>query len=99
MHTDNAMHTLIMLLDQAEELAAQFSGGYSGNFWSAEEFHMALAQSIMKLKNGDQSQLEKLNLWFLPTSCWDDFIGLDGLDLGNEISEIISKLMDERRKL
>lgn len=95
--TDNIK--LIELLDKAEHLAGQFSGGYSGQFFSAEEFHLALVYSITKLKNGDKSQLYQLNIWFLTTSCWDDFIGRDGQELANEISETLVKMTDvETRK-
>lgn len=83
---------LIQLLGQAERLAAQSSGGYSGRFLSAEEFHKTLSESIEKLKQGDQSQLKILYVWFLPTSAWDDFTGGDGVDLGNEICTLLSKL-------
>jgi hypothetical protein len=38
----------------------------------------------------DYTKLEKLHVWFLPTSRWDDFVGKDGQDLANEISEILS---------
>jgi len=94
--TDNIK--LIELLDKAEHLAGQFSGGYSGQFFSAEEFHLALVDSITKLKNGDKSQLYQLNIWFLPTSCWDDFIGRDGKDLANEISETLVKMTDDETR-
>ena len=90
---------LIELLDKAGHLAGQFSGGYSGQFLSAEEFHSALIDSITKLKNGDNLQLYKLNIWFLPTSCWDDFVGRDGQDLANQISDLLVKMTnDETRK-
>jgi hypothetical protein len=90
---------LIELLDKAEHLAGQFSGGYSGQFLSAEEFHSALVDSITKLKSGDNSQLDKLNIWFLPTSCWDDFVGRDGQDLANQISDLLVKMTsNETRK-
>jgi hypothetical protein len=83
---------LIDLLDKAEKLASEFRGGYSGQFLSAEEFHQALVDSISKFKQGDNTQLDKLHNWFLPTSCWDDFIGIEGQTLGNEISELLSTL-------
>ena len=89
-HTDHIK--LIMLLDWAEMLVGQYSGGYSGQFLSAEEFHHALQESISKFKQGDQSQLNKLHLWCLPTSNWDGFVGKDGEDLGNQITEILSRL-------
>ena len=86
-------HTkLIYLLDKAEKLASEFKGGYSGEFLSAEKFHQALIDSIKKFKQGDNTQLDKLHVWFLPTSCWDNFIGKDGQDLANEISRLLSTL-------
>ncbi len=88
-------HKLLMeLLDKATNLASQFSGGYSREFMDAEEFHSALASSIKKLKGGDSAQIHKLNSWFLPTSCWDDFVGIAGQPLANEISELLIKMTD-----
>ena len=84
---------LLTLLDQANELAFQFSGGYSNEFLSAEEFHQALLESIGKLKLGDETQLEKLYFWFLPTGCWDVFVGTDGADLANNICSQISNVV------
>lgn len=84
---------LLTLLDQAKELSAQFSGGYSGEFFSAEEFHDALSISIDKLKQGDTTQLRQLYTWFLPTSCWDDFVGQEGQDMANEICSILSNIL------
>lgn len=92
MTTETDKKKLIELLDKAEHLAGQFSGGYSGQFLSAEEFHSALVDSIIKLKSGDNLQLDKLNIWFLPTSCWDDFVGRDGQDLANQISDLLVKM-------
>ena len=90
MTTQSDYTKLIDLLDKAEKLASEFQGGYSGQFLSAEEFHQALCDSINKLKQGDKTQLDKLHIWFLPTSCWDDFVGKDGQDLANEISGLLS---------
>jgi hypothetical protein len=84
---------LITLLDKAEHLASQFTGGHSGRFLSAEELHQSLLQSINKLKKGDASQLNKLYTWFLPTTCWDDFVGKEGQELANEICTILQKLI------
>jgi hypothetical protein len=98
MPTETDKRKLIELLDKAEHMARQFSGGYSGQFLSAEEFHLALVESITKLKNGDNSQLDTLNIWFLPTSCWDDFDGSDGLDLANEISDLLHKMINNKTR-
>jgi hypothetical protein len=92
MITQTDYSKLIDLLNKAEKLASEFHGGYSSQFLSAEEFHRALLERINKFKQGDQTQLDKLHIWFLPTSCWDDFIGRDGQDLANEISGILSNL-------
>jgi hypothetical protein len=92
MTTQSDNTKLVYLLDKAEQLASEFQGGYSGQFLSAEEFHQALFESINKFKQGDITQLDKLHNWFLPTSCWDDFVGKDGQDLANEISGILSTL-------
>ena len=92
MTTQSDYTKLIDLLDKAEQLASEFQGGYSGQFLSAEEFHQALFDSINKFKQGDKTQLDKLHIWFLPTSCWDDFVGKDGQDLANEIIALLSTL-------
>lgn len=89
---------LIELLDKAVLLAGQFLGGYSGQFLSAEEFHSALIDSITKLKKGDNSPLDKLRIWFLPTSCWDDFVGLEGQDLANQISDLLTKMTNDENR-
>lgn len=81
---------LIELLEKAEKLASKFQGGYSEQFLSAEDFHQALLDSINKFKQGDRTQLNQLRIWFLPTSCWDNFIGRDGQDLANEISGLLT---------
>ena len=92
MTTSNNDTTLLNLLDKAEQLASEFQGRYSGQFLSAEEFYTALSKSISKLRQGDRTQLDHLHVWFLPTSCWDDFVGKNGQDLANEISRLLSKL-------
>jgi hypothetical protein len=93
MISDNPkLEQLIKLLDQAEKLASQFSGGYSNNFFSAQEFYAALADSINKLKGGDLDQLNYLWVWFAPTCDWDDFIHQEGEDLANKIFALLSEL-------
>lgn len=89
---NNKLDRLIRLLDRAEKLAGQFTGGYSHSFCSAQEFHTALVHSITKLKAGDTDQLEELWLWFAPTSDWDDFIKRDGENLANEIYALVTEL-------
>jgi hypothetical protein len=93
MTLDNSkLERLIKLLDEAEKLAGQFTGGYSNNFFSAQEFHTALVDSINKLKVGDKDQLNYLWLWFAPTCDWDDFTHQDGEDLANEIHPLVTEL-------
>jgi hypothetical protein len=94
--TDNPkFEQLYLLLDKAVELAEEFTGGYSNHFFSAQEFHAALAESIAKLKAGDTDQLNDLWLWFAPTYDWDDFIHQDGQDLANEIFPLLTDLRNE----
>jgi hypothetical protein len=88
------LELLLKLLDKAEKLAGQFSGGYSNNFFSAQEFHKALADSINKLKAGDTDQLHDLWLWFAPSCDWDDFIHRDGEDLASEIHPLVTDLIN-----
>jgi hypothetical protein len=57
------------------------------------DFHAALFDSITKLKQGDESQLANPHIWFLPTSCWDDFIGKDGEILAHKICNLLSKIV------
>jgi hypothetical protein len=93
--TDNPkLDRLYLLLERAEELAKQFTGGYSDHFFSAEEFHTALADSIIKLQSGDTDQLNILWLWFAPTCDWDDFVHQDGQDLANEIFPLLTDLKE-----
>ncbi|MFT5820854.1 MAG: hypothetical protein ACI8ZM_002102 [Crocinitomix sp.] len=86
------LETLIQELDLAEKLVSEFSGGHSGEFLSAEEFHRALKERILILKRGDLTVLGDLWYWFAPTCAWDDFVGMDGLDLGNSIFEKLDQL-------
>lgn len=83
---------LFDLLDKAEKLASDFSGGYSSMFDSAEDFHQALQTAIQKLKDGDNSQLTIIHFWFGPTGAWDTFVGINGQDLANEIDATLEQL-------
>lgn len=86
------LEELISDIEKAEILASEYSGGYSGEFLSVEEFHRSLKDSLENLKNGELEDLDNLQLWFSPTGPWDDFIGLDGLVLGNQIFEKLNSL-------
>ena len=77
-------------LHKAEKMLSEFKGGYSGEFLSAEEFHRALVDKINDIELGNQIDLNDLWIWFAPTCAWDDFVGKDGLDLGNRIFERVN---------
>lgn len=76
---------LIKDLHEAEKLLSEYSGGYSGAFLAAEEFHAALIDKIDDIEFGNQTDLSELWAWFAPTCAWDDFVGEEGQGLGNRI--------------
>lgn len=84
------VETLIIDLNEAERIVSKLSGGYSGEFLSAEEFHNELLLSILELKKGNMNVIRTLWFWFLPTSVWDDFVGNN--ELGNRIFSKLEKL-------
>jgi len=84
------MNSLIADLKKAEKILSQYSGGYSGEHLSAEEFHKDLVDRINKLENGDISVIEDLWIWFAPTCQWDDFVG--NVDLGERIFQQLNKI-------
>jgi hypothetical protein len=88
--------SLLEVLDEAETLVAEFSGGYSDNFFSAEEFHAELKAAIQKLKGGKLEELDKLFVWFAPSYDWDNFVGSEGEHLGNRIFSLILKIKDKK---
>ena len=87
--------SLIKDLKKAAEILSEYSGGYSGEHLSAEEFHQDLVDRITKLENGDDSVLEDLWIWFAPTCQWDDFVG--DVDLGERIYQKIIKFKKASR--
>lgn len=91
---DPKLERLYLLLDKAEQLAGEFSGGFSNHFLSAEEFHASLTRRSSKLESGDLEQINDLWLWFAPTGDWDDFIGQDGNDLANELFALLTDLKE-----
>lgn len=74
-------------LHEAEKLLSEYTGGYSGEFLSAEEFHLALIDAIDDIEFGNQTDLTRFWMWFAPTCEWDDFVGEEGEELGNKIFE------------
>lgn len=84
------MKNLLIDLKQAEKIVSEYSGGYSGEHLSAEEFHKDLVDRINKLENGDMSVIEDLWIWFAPTCQWDDFVG--DVELGEKIFRQLNRL-------
>ncbi|WP_258101130.1 hypothetical protein [Marinoscillum pacificum] len=82
---------LLDLLHQAEKLLENYKGGYSGEFLSAEEFHGSLLEEIDNIEFGNQHDLTNIAIWFAPTQQWDDFVGEEGLELGNKIYDIANQ--------
>lgn len=78
-------------LHTAEKMLANYSGGCSGEFLSAEEFHEALIDAIDDIEFGNQTDLTRFWVWFAPTCAWDDFVCDEGIDLGNRIFERVNK--------
>ena len=78
-------------LEQAELKLSEISGGYSGIFSSAKEFHKEFVEELNDLKHQNIPDFKRICIWFAPTSAWDDFIGLSGIELGNRIYERADK--------
>jgi hypothetical protein len=76
---------LIKELKDAYQLAIQYEDGYSGEFFDAKEFAVALNEAITLFESGDDTCVRNLWLWFAPTTAWDDFVGSKGMELGNSI--------------
>ena len=87
------MHSLITDLKKAERILSEYSGGYSGEHLSTEEFYTDLVDRIKKLVNGDESVIEDLWIWFAPTCQWDDFVG--DIDLGETIFQQLDKIKNK----
>ena len=89
---ENKLSRILNLLDEAEILAGEFSGGYSNRFISAEQFHDALKSSIQNLKSSDLNEIKTLSIYFSPTGSWDDLIGKEGQNLANEIYDLLKSI-------
>lgn len=87
------MECLIEDLKKAEKILSEYSGGYSGEHLSAEEFHKDLLDRIKKLEYGDNSVIEDLWVWFAPTCQWDDFVG--NIELGERIFQKLDKIKNK----
>ncbi len=88
---------LIKELKEAYHLASQYEGGYSGEFLDAKDFSEALKKAIALFESGDDSCAKDLWVWFAPTTAWDDFVGLEGMELGNSIFEKLDQYIKENK--
>lgn len=87
------LQKLIDLLKRANALLSEFSGGYSGEFMSAEEFHSKLTETIRYLEEVKLEYLLDILVWFVPASCWDDFVGIhDTEKLADQIYQLADVL-------
>jgi hypothetical protein len=89
-------NVLIKELKEAYQLASQYEGGYSGDFLDAKDFAKALNDAIAVFESGDDSCVKNLWLWFAPTTEWDNFVGLEGMDLGNSIFKKLDLYLKEQ---
>ncbi len=78
-------------LHEAEQLLSYFRGGHSHDFKSAQDFHQALVDVFDYVEYGNQNDLTRFCNWFAPTADWDDFVGMEGIALGNRIYERVSR--------
>ena len=78
-------------LHKAEKMLSKYEGAYSGEFLSAQEFHEALIDAIDDIEFGNQTDLSRFWIWFAPTKAWDDFVGEEGIELGNRIFERVDR--------
>ena len=92
MEREACITELITLLEEAVALSSQYTGGYSNQFFSAEEFHEALKTTFSEFKNGNMNALNDLWGYFAPTCSWDDFIRHDGIELGHKIYTLVNDL-------
>lgn len=93
---DRLKIALIEDLKKACEIASHYSGGYSGEFLDAQEFYQALNRTVVAFEEGEDDKAKDLWIWFAPTTAWDDFIGMEGADLGNSIFGQLQAYIDNR---
>jgi hypothetical protein len=78
-------------LESAEKMLAEYSDGYSGKFLSAEAFCKAFKEEVYDLRHQNVPDFNKICSWFAPTSVWDDFVGISGMELANRIYDRANK--------
>jgi hypothetical protein len=82
---------LIEDLHAAEQILSNYEGGHSGEFLSAQDFRQTLEDAIDDIEFGNKTDLTRFWFWFAPTCAWDDFVGIEGQELGNRIFERVDK--------
>lgn len=85
---------LIKALKQAGEYILDYQGPSSASFTdfaNKDEFATAIAEAITCLEQKDDSQIEELQTWFLPSSDWDDLA--QNLEIGNKVSGLIDSYL------
>ncbi|HKX86019.1 MAG TPA: hypothetical protein VJL37_05070 [Flavobacterium sp.] len=85
-------------LEQAEKILSKLTGGSSNNFNSVEDFYNVFVEELYELKGENVPDFEQICIWFAPTSTWDDFVGLEGLELANRICERARKWNEDNIK-
>jgi len=86
---------LLIELKKAQWIASHYKGGYSDHFLDVSDFVIALRKAIVMLEAGDDSCIKDLWLWFSPTADWDDFVGKEGLELGDSIYKELDRIVNE----
>ncbi len=90
MNDQSKMNPLLEALKKAAHELSQYTGGYSTEFDSAEDFHQALVDRIKRLEAGDVAVLPELYIWFAPTSDWDDFVG--DAAMGEQVFQLLHQV-------
>ena len=81
---------LVRDLKKAQRILSKYSGGYSGEHASAEDFLRDLIDRTTKIESGDLSVIDELWGWFAPTCQWDDFVG--DIELGERIFQKLNRI-------
>ena len=80
----NEINKLLVDLNLALEMLADYEGGYSNQFFGVDEFYRALSKEVDLISKGKRD-FSNISNWFAPTCSWDDFVGMEGIDLANKI--------------
>jgi hypothetical protein len=88
----DAYHSLLPLLEEAEQIASGYSGGKSIHFNSAEALGMAIHAGLLKLKFKDTSDVPAMKQWFTPNGDWDTLVGPEGTRIGRQIHDLLPEI-------